>query len=640
MSRRVLALAAALLLGACADGDPARVLVVVEAEPSVAATTRTLVVQVFASDEAPDEQSSLEVGYQELPAPSFPVRVLLRPDQDDARRRYRVLVRAFSGPAPRPGEPLGAGFVAETRVVSGYVEGETRVLTLRLLDACIGVPCEADERCDMRGVCVEGVEEDPETLPGLDGGMPGDAGVDGGCPASCDDGVACTEDRCVAGSCENVPNDALCDDGEPCTDDVCRAASGCQTVANDAPCDDGVYCNGADQCAGGSCSAHEGEICSAPTSCDEARMACVGCTTPEDCTNGRLCEDGACLCPGGLSAEASCTDGADDDCDGMVDCADRADCERAACGDFGRACIEGSCRCPGTREICGEPGDEDCDGNVDEGCMSGGETRCGNGADDDMDGATDCEDAGCEGFSCGGADTACERGVCCDYVSPDTCGGGDEDCDGTTDEDCAMSGDEVCTDGSGDEDGDGFEDCGDLVDCPEGTPCGFERRCVMAACMDCGGEAFESDCSDGFDDDCDGMVDCGDIEDCDCVGSCGCSADAGVDGGTDGGTDGGVDAGVDAGSDAGDGEDCANGIDDDVDGATDCGDVECAGRACLGGGICDDDGFEDHCVGGESTCGNFLDDDADGLTDCADPDCFFQPGCGDGGLGVSDASAG
>ena len=103
------------------------------------------------------------------------------------------------------------------------------------------------------------------------------------------------------------------------------------------------------------------------------------------------------------------------------------------------------------------------------GCDDGGGTppaeSCANGADDDGDGATDCDDADCE------SDPAC--------VPPDEdCGNGlDDDEDGATDcedADCAATSEclppvEDCGNGL-DDDEDGATDCED-TDCADaGVP--------------------------------------------------------------------------------------------------------------------------------------------------------------------------
>ncbi|RMD81432.1 MAG: hypothetical protein D6815_11825, partial [Candidatus Dadabacteria bacterium] len=74
--------------------------------------------------------------------------------------------------------------------------------------------------------------------------------------ASCEEGVSCTVDSCVAGACEHVPDDALCDDRNDCTDDICNATTGCVHASlSGGSCEDGDYCTVTGTCSQGKCSA-------------------------------------------------------------------------------------------------------------------------------------------------------------------------------------------------------------------------------------------------------------------------------------------------------------------------------------------------------------------------------------------------
>ena len=56
---------------------------------------------------------------------------------------------------------------------------------------------------------------------------------------------------------------------------------------------------------------------------------------------GEVCREGACRCPRNTTVEVNCGDGIDDDCDGLVDCADR-DCDGRPWGEYQQRCCSGS----------------------------------------------------------------------------------------------------------------------------------------------------------------------------------------------------------------------------------------------------------------------------------------------------------
>jgi len=188
---------------------------------------------------------------------------------------------------------------------------------------------------------------------------------------------------------------------------------------------------------------------------------------------------------GAATTETDCSDGVDDDSDGLIDCADE-DCARdAACAEL----------------VCNDGVDNDSDGLTDcedEDCLGNPwcpELDCGDGIDNDGDGHADCTDADCL------ADPAC--------LGEDDCTNGiDDDSDGLVDcadDDCTGKHgcyEEDCTDGR-DDDADGFVDCLD-GDCFGRTGC------------------IEDICDDGIDNDGDGGIDCLDV---DCWPSRACLAD-------------------------------------------------------------------------------------------------------------------
>jgi hypothetical protein len=144
----------------------------------------------------------------------------------------------------------------------------------------------------------------------------------------------------------------VCDDGIGCTDDSCDEVNDtCASAANDANCpDDGQFCTGTEFCDPVNDCSSTGDSCQAGETCDETNDICFSCayyTTRGTCNEDPTCEwsgspkSGTCqnavVCVPDETPEVTCTDGIDNDCDGMTDCADTADCG----GD--PACQGGSC---------------------------------------------------------------------------------------------------------------------------------------------------------------------------------------------------------------------------------------------------------------------------------------------------------
>jgi hypothetical protein len=227
-----------------------------------------------------------------------------------------------------------------------------------------------------------------------------------------------------------------------------------------------------------------------------------------------------------------CTDGADNDCNGVADCFDPACSNAGQCGckpnPQGENCHNGRDDDCDTLVDCFDP---DCQGTSACGCASNEAGRCQNGYDDDCDHLTDCADPDCA------ADPSCgcraSREVCFD--------GRDNDCDlliDCADPDCAGIAPcacvppglpEVCNDGVD-------NDCNQLVDCADPV-------CLLSSyCAHCTQEI----CNDGVDNNCDGKIDCADPT---CLLSPYCPLGPEI---------------------------CNNGLDDDHDGKTDCEDLDCA----------------------------------------------------------------
>ncbi len=341
----------------------------------------------------------------------------------------------------------------------------------------------------------------------------------------CDGKVDCADEDCANVTCTTVTNAAgVCKDGA-CVCDKTEATETSCGDGKDNDCDNLVDCADPD-CVGRTCDATTGLVCAGvtPFTC---RVCPTGQTTETQCGDGKDndcdgkidCFDpdcqpaggapgqpcnpfgGTCIvtqgvpscgCPTGATTETSCSGGVDDDCDGLVDCAD-PDCQPSASGFAGPACdalgrqctSTGACACPG--------GDKEICNNYD---------AAGNPIDDDCDGRANCADRDCRPTTPGGTGEDCsgldQVGMACDATGACACTG-----NGGTPEATETTCD------------DGFDnDCDYLVDCqdpncasrpcgPGGATCnGATLRCV------CPGGSVETSCSNGLDDNCNGLVDC------------------------------------------------------------------------------------------------------------------------------------
>ena len=205
-----------------------------------------------------------------------------------------------------------------------------------------GVACTASCTVDYAACslcCGDGTCESGETCQ--------TCGADcvGGTAAQCGNGVCEAGDGedCVScpadcrGKQSGKPSDRFCcgdGDGQgalPCSDAVCNGGGfQCSAAAS------GSYC-----CGDGACAPAEESACpldcGAPPTCGDG--ICNGSET--------LCTCGDCGTPPG--AELSCSDGLDDDCDGLVDCADGdcADTSTCACLPKGDVCSSNAECCSG-----------------------------------------------------------------------------------------------------------------------------------------------------------------------------------------------------------------------------------------------------------------------------------------------------
>lgn len=275
---------------------------------------------------------------------------------------------------------------------------------------------------------------------------------------------------CFRNSCDQFAGDAFAQRSclnETCAPQyrACMPPDNCSLTGGDCPAGSAcivegwasTYCRqttgGAlgTMCHAGSISCVDGSICrfrGTATRCQE------NCYTDDDCS----AEDGVCVLYDGAPVEYGA-------CESGEPCADR---------DGDGACDEADCDpdndqvAPSAREVCGNGIDDNCSGEIDEGCMEacedgdgdgscdrddcapfndeaypGASERCGNDFDDDCDQAVDegcdnCVDADGDGY-CAGDDCRDDLNT----VSPsgnELCGDAlDNDCDGRMDEGCATA---------------------------------------------------------------------------------------------------------------------------------------------------------------------------------------------------------
>jgi len=171
----------------------------------------------------------------------------------------------------------------------------------------------------------------------------------GGCSSPCNTMLA---SLCSGGSC-------ACGTGAPCT-----SGQQCVGSGTSATC----QCNST-SCPSGCCN---GTMCVPYASQSDNLCGSSGATCTA-CPYNRTCANGACLCFGQVNppGESACGDFVDNDCDGDIDCFD-SQCSGDPCGANGMICSGGACVCSGNggaaqsaESTCDDGHDNDCDGNTD-----------------------------------------------------------------------------------------------------------------------------------------------------------------------------------------------------------------------------------------------------------------------------------
>ena len=509
MTQRAIALALFALVGC--SGPPSQILVHVRAEPGVRAVEDLLVrIEIHAAPGGDGDEFPRFVHESQMrwPDGESSIRRALTPLGGDTRRRYRFVVSGFINESEAASN---APFVRSV-LISGYVPGETREVTVWLFDNCRDNVClDLSSTCDpMTRECVDAwvaPGEQPFQRPSC-------ATAD-----DCDDGIACTTDICAAGSCRYTTDDALCDETGRCLSGRCTLA-GCMYEPHDELCDDLIGCT-VDTCTPdgsctftpdhGQCTAGEDGVCDVVTggcqysTCDEetcsAESGCETATCDGDtCRRANACiatEQECCgntCVPVGCSDSVGCTVDACNEVTGMCEhtpdhasCADAYTCTENVCDPI-RDCLlptYNDALCPDdgdacTVEFCGET---DCDEMT-----LPDESSCGPSGSCDV-----CNGGTCQRRNCGCTDAAscpvrpCETAICdagtCQYTQISGCercppASGNEcygSCCGTN---CCVDVAEVCIMDAG------APFCCDAGQECNGACCSGGRSCTNDGCCD------------------------------------------------------------------------------------------------------------------------------------------------------------
>jgi len=415
-------------------------------------------------------------------------------------------------------------------------------------DACCAVGGNANTDSDCAPVCGNGTLETGE---GCDTAIP--PGLAGGCPTSCDDGVACTIDVLTGAGCAaSCSHQAIT---SPASGDGCCPVGGDANNDSDcsATCGNGVYePEGGESCdidvssGAGACPGDPGD-CVDGNACTRDSTSGVGCNAA--CRNDAItnCASGDGCCPGSCNAntDSDCTSSCGnaviepgERCDTAVPSGNGACPAAGSCGD-GNSCTRDVFIGSGCESECGHQaisapvdGDGCCaaDANTDTDCAA----SCGNGVlerpgetcDPNATGAADCPTSCSDGNACttdamtgSNCTTLCTHGDVTACVSGDGCCPSssclliDSDCSVTCGNGTVESG-ETCDTAIGG----GAGACPSAAACNDGNPATRDAlesgatckaRCVHTPITTCtGGDGYcPAGCNGNTDGDC--AVACG-----------------------------------------------------------------------------------------------------------------------------------
>ncbi len=304
-------------------------------------------------------------------------------------------------------------------------------------------------------------------------------GKDDDCDGATDEGFSLKGTKCAAGvgECRSSGTYICRPDGAGVICDAQPNQSKSETC-NDKDDDcDGLIDEGVCSCTDG-----QTRPCGSPIGeCKQGKQTCVGGVWSSTCT-------------GSIAPKSETCNGKDDDCDGQTDedfaqlgqtcVVGTGACQATAkftCDQSGLKVVCPASALPAKQEVCNGK-DDDCDGQMDEGCPCvQGQTRS----------------CGVNTGSCQAGQQRCRPnstwGPCEGSTSPQTekCNGQDDDCDGQTDEDFSNLG-QTCSAGSGI-----CQSSGRFICSRDGarTICNAQPK------------SAQRDVCNGKDDDCDGSID-------------------------------------------------------------------------------------------------------------------------------------